>query len=382
VQREVYDADHDAFRETVRELVAREVTPHREEWERAGLVPRTAWKAAGAQGLIGIGAPEDLGGGGTPDFRYRMVVIEELCAADCSGLNAGLSVQDDLVLPYLLDLGTPEQQRAWVPRMCEGTAIGALALTEPEAGSDLQGVRTSARRTATGWVLDGQKTFITNGYQADVLVVLARTDPEAGSRGFSLFLVDATAPGFRRGRKLEKLGLRGSDTAELFLDGVELTDADVLGTVGGGFGHLMERLPRERLSISATSMAAAQAAFDWTRAYVAERRAFGQRIDSFQNTRFVLAETATELDVGWAYLDRSMARYDAGQLTAVDAAKGKWWFSELQQRVVDRCLQLHGGYGYMAEYPIARAYADARIQPIYGGTNEIMKEIIGRDLVR
>ncbi|MEU7816893.1 acyl-CoA dehydrogenase family protein [Pseudonocardia sp. NPDC049154] len=382
MKREVYGSDHDAFRETVRELVAREVAPHRAEWEREGLVPRTAWKAAGAQGLIGIGAPEELGGGGTPDFRYRMVVIEELCGADCSGLNAGLSVQDDLVLPYLLDLGTPEQRRAWVPRMCAGTAIGALVLTEPGAGSDLQGVRTLARRTATGWMLDGQKTFITNGCQADVLVVLARTDPDAGSRGFSLFLIDATAPGFRRGRKLEKLGLRGSDTAELFFDELELTDADVLGTVGGGFGHLMERLPRERLSISATSMAAAQAAFDWTRTYVAERRAFGPRIDTFQNTRFVLAEIATELDVGWAYLDRSVARYDTGELSAVDAAKGKWWFSDLQQRVVDRCLQLHGGYGYMLEYPIARAYADARIQPIYGGTNEIMKEIIGRDLIR
>jgi alkylation response protein AidB-like acyl-CoA dehydrogenase len=383
MQRNLYDADHEQFRSAVREFVAREITPHRERWDRDGLVDRTAWSAAGAQGLLGIPAPVELGGGGVDDYRYRMVLIEELCAADAASFNAGLSVQDDLVLPYLLDLGTQEQKARWLPAMCAGTVIGALAMTEPGAGSDLQAVRTTARSTGDGgWVLDGTKTFITNGILADVTVVFARTDPDAGARGFTLFLVDASTPGFRRGRKLEKLGLRGNDTAELFFDGVVLSKDDVLGTVGGGFGHLMERLPRERLSIAATSLASAQAAFDRTRAYTRERTAFGRSVDEFQNSRFVLAEMATELDVAWSYLDRSIQLLNCGELTAVDAAKAKWWVSDLQQRIVDRCLQLHGGYGYMLEYPIARAYADARIQPIYGGTNEIMKEIIGRDLVR
>ncbi|MGW0177189.1 acyl-CoA dehydrogenase family protein [Rhodococcus sp. NPDC003322] len=382
MKRNLYDTDHQVFRETVQEYVTREVAPHRERWEHAGLVDRSAWSMAGSLGLLGIGAPTAHGGGGVADFRYRMVIIEELCAADSASFNAGLSVQDDLVLPYLIDLGTTDQQSRWISAMCAGTAIGALALTEPGAGSDLQGVRTTARRTAGGWILDGQKTFITNGILADVVVVFARTDSDVGAKGFTLFLVDAKSPGFRRGRKLEKLGLRGNDTAELFFDGIVLTDADVLGTVGGGFGHIMERLPRERLSIAATSLSSAQAVFDWTKAYARDRKAFGQRVDGFQNTRFVLAEIGTELDVAWTYLDRLIVLLNEDTLSAVDAAKAKWWLSDLQQRVVDRCLQLHGGYGYMLEYPVARAYADARIQPIYGGTNEIMKEIIGRELVR
>jgi alkylation response protein AidB-like acyl-CoA dehydrogenase len=382
MKRNLYDVDHELFRATVREFVTREVAPHRERWDEAGLVDRSVWTMAGALGLLGIGAPAEYGGGAVRDYRYRMVVIEELCAADSASFNAGLSVQDDLVLPYLVDLGSPDQKSRWIPALCAGTAIGALALTEPGTGSDLQRVRTTARRTPDGWILEGQKTFITNGILADVVVVFARTDADAGAGGFTLFLVDTTTPGFRRGRKLAKLGLRGNDTAEMFFDDVMLSDADVLGVVGGGFGHLMERLPRERLSIAATSLASAQSAFDWTKAYTRERTAFGQRIDEFQNTRFVLAEIDTELDVAWTYLDRSITLLDAGELTAVDAAKAKWWLSDLQQNVVDRCLQLHGGYGYMLEYPIARAYADARIQPIYGGTNEIMKEIIGRDVVR
>lgn len=382
MERNLYDSDHELFRGTVREFVAREVIPHRERWENEGMVDRTAWTAAGDLGLIGVAAPTEYGGGGVADFRYRMVVIEELCAADSNSFNAGISAQDDLVLPYLMDLGSPEQHARWIPALCSGSAIGALAMTEPDAGSDLRAIRTTAKRTAEGWVLDGQKTFITNGILADVVIVYARTESDDGTQGFTLFLVDATTPGFQRGRKLEKLGLRGNDTAELVFDNIVLTDADVLGTVGGGFGHLMERLPLERLSIAATSLASAQSAFDWTRAYTSERKAFGQRIDGFQNSRFVLAEIATELDVAWAYMDRSITLLNAGELTAVDAAKAKWWISDLQQRVVDRCLQMHGGYGYMLEYPISRAYTNARIQPIFGGTNEIMKEIIGRDLVR
>ncbi|WP_028933429.1 acyl-CoA dehydrogenase family protein [Pseudonocardia spinosispora] len=382
MHRDLYNTDHRAFRDTVREFVAREVTPHRERWDSAGLIDRTVWAAAGTQGLLGLAAPQQYGGGGSDDFRYRMVVIEELLAADAASLNAGLSVQDDLVLPYVVDLGHAAQRQRWLPPLCAGEAIGALALTEPGAGSDLLGIRTQAKPRAGGWVLNGQKTFITNGVLADVVVVFARTDPAAGSRGFTLFLVDATADGFRRGRKLNKIGLRGNDTAELFFDDLELSEGDVLGTVGSGFGHLMERLPRERLSIAATSLASAQVVFDQTLDYVAQRKAFGKRVDSFQNSRFVLAEMATELDIAWTYLDRSIRLLSDHLLSPIDAAKSKWWMSDLQQRVVDRCLQLYGGYGYMLEYPVARAYADARIQRIFGGTNEIMKEIIGRDLVR
>lgn len=380
MQRDGYDGDHELFRQSVREFLAREVVEHRQRWDDEGLIDRGVWRAAGAQGLLGIAAPERLGGGGMPDFRFRLVLMEEFARVGASSFNAGISVQDDLVLPYLQDLGSEAQQQRWLPAMCAGEAIGALALTEPGAGSDLQGIRTTARREADGWVLNGQKTFITNGIHADVVVVFARTESADGADGFSLFLVEGERAGFRRGRKLEKIGLRGNDTAELFFDDVALPAGNLLGVEGKGFAHLMERLPRERLSIAATSMAAAQAAFDWTCTYCFERKAFGRPIGDFQATRFTLAELKTSLDVGWAFLDRAVTQLNDGRLTAVDAAEAKWWLSDLQQRVVDQCVQLHGGYGYMLEYPIARAYLDARIQPIYGGTNEIMKEIIGRSL--
>jgi alkylation response protein AidB-like acyl-CoA dehydrogenase len=370
------------LRASVREFAAREIAPYQEKWIADGLIDRSAWLAAGAQGLLGLAVPATYGGAGEPDYRYRLVIMEELARIGAASFNAGTSVQDDLVVPYLLDLGTPEQKEAWLPRLCAGTAIGALALTEPGTGSDLQAVRTSATRQGDGWLLSGSKTFITNGVLADVVVVFARTDPAAGSRGFSLFLVDRAMPGFDRGRKLEKLGLRANDTAELFFNDVALPATALLGEVGRAFEHIMVRLPRERMSIATTSLAAAQAAFEWTYAYCFERRAFGQPIGDFQHSRFTLAEMSTELDVARAYIDRAVLALNDGTLSAVDAAKAKWWMSDLQQRIVDRCLQLHGGYGYMLEYPIARAFADARIQPIYGGTNEIMKEIIGRDLAK
>lgn len=376
MQRDLYDRDHELFRQSVREFLVREVVDHRQRWDDEGLIDRSAWLAAGKQGLLGIAAPEHLGGGGIPDFRYRVVIMEEFARVGASSLNAGTSVQDDLVLPYLQDLGTETQQQQWIPRLCSGEAIGALALTEPGAGSDLQGISTKARQDGDTWILTGQKTFITNGIHADVVIVFART----GADGFSLFLVESDRPGFRRGRKLDKIGLRGNDTAELFFDDIALPSANLLGVQGKGFAHLMERLPRERMSIAATSLATAQSAFDWTRAYCFERKAFGRPIGDFQATRFTLAELKTSLDVGWALLDKAVTHLNDGRLTAVDAAEAKWWLTDLQQQVVDRCVQLHGGYGYMLEYPIARAYLDARIQPIYGGTNEIMKEIIGRSL--
>ncbi|MBL7496690.1 acyl-CoA dehydrogenase family protein [Frankia sp. CNm7] len=382
MRRELFGPDHEALRQTARTFVEREVIPHQDAWLEKGLVDRSAWLAAGAQGLLGIAAPAEYGGAGEEDYRYRMVLIEELARVGAASFNAGTSAQDDLVVPYLRDLGTPEQKASWLPRLCAGEAIGALAMTEPDAGSDLQGIRTSAVRDGDGWRLSGGKTFITNGILADVVIVFARTDPDAGSRGFSLFLVESAAPGFRHGRKLEKLGLRGNDTAELFFDDIALPATALLGTEGRGLIHLMERLPLERLSIAATSYAFARAAYTWTVDYCFGRRAFGKPIGDFQNTRFTLAELATELDVAEIYLDRAILALGDGSLSAVDAAKAKWWLTDLQNRVVDRCVQLHGGYGFMWEYPITRAYADARIQPIFGGTNEIMKEIIGRDIAR
>jgi len=378
--RDLYDADHEAFRDSVAKFIEKDIAPHRERWDEVGLIDRDAWSAAGEAGFLGIAVPEEFGGGGTEDFRFRTVLMEEFARAGANSFNAGTSVQDDLVIPYLVDLGTPSQKKRWLPRLCDGSAIGALALTEPAAGSDLQGVRTQADRDGTDWILRGSKVFITNGILADVVIVFARTDPQKGSRGFSLFVVPTDTPGFRRGRKLNKLGLRGNDTAELFFDDLRLPAEALLGTEGRGFAHLMERLPRERMSIAATSLTASQAAFAWTTAYCFERKAFNSVVGDFQATRFTLAEISTELDAATALFDRAVLALNAGTLSAVDAAKAKYWISEVHQRVVDRCLQLHGGYGYMLEYPIARAYADARIQPIYGGTNEVMKEIIGREI--
>lgn len=378
LERDIYEPIHDDFRAAVRSFVEQHVTSHVMEWDESGLVDRRTWIAAGEQGLLGIAVPEELGGGGEPDFRFRLVLMEEYSRVGASGFNAGTSVQDDLVIPYLVDLGTPDQQAEWLPKLCAGTAIGALAMTEPDAGSDLRGIRTRAVRDGSDWVLNGSKTFITNGIQADVLVVLARSGGDTGD--FSVFVVPADAPGFRRGRKLDKLGLRGSDTAELFFENLRLPETALLGTNGRGLAHVMERLPVERMSIAGTSYAASAATLEWTRRYCFERRAFGQPIGDFQATRFTLAELTTQVAAGAALLDRSTLQLNAGRLSPADAAAVKYWLSDMQQQVVTRCLQLHGGYGFMREYPVARAFTDARITPIYGGTNEIMKEIVGRQI--
>jgi alkylation response protein AidB-like acyl-CoA dehydrogenase len=380
VRRGLYGPDHEAFRDVVRAYVEREVTPNQARWEARHLVDRQAWLAAGKQGLIGLPIPEEFGGAGTGDYRYRCVVMEELARVCAASLSSGFGLQDDIAVPYLVDLGTPEQKARWLPPMAAGECIGAIAMTEPGAGSDLQGVRTAAVRDGDGWVLDGAKTFITNGIHADLVIVVARTDPDAGARGFSLLVVERGMDGFTRGRKLDKLGLQAQDTAELFFDGVRVPAANLLGHEGGGFIHLMERLPRERLSIAMLALASARAAIGWTVEYTTGRTAFGQPIAAFQNTAFELADVVTEVDVLEAYLDKSVLALNDGSLTAVDAAKAKLHATEVQGRVLDRCLQLFGGYGYMTEYPIARAYADARVQRIYGGTSEIMKTIIARDL--
>jgi long-chain-acyl-CoA dehydrogenase len=384
VHRDLFSPDHTAYRETVREFVTREVAPNLARWDADRLIDRDVWRAAGKQGIIGLGVPEEFGGGGQPDYRYRLVVADELARAGASSLAASFALQDDIIIPYLHDLGTPEQKRRWLPGMAAGELIGAIAMTEPGAGSDLQGVRTTAVRDANGpdgeWVINGQKTFITSGINADFVIVVVRTDPDAGAKGFSLIFVETTTPGFARGRKLEKIGQHAQDTAELFFDDVRVPGANLLGTDGRGFMHLMERLPRERMSIAASALCSAQAVFEETIRHCFDRTAFGQAIGDFQNTRFTLAEIATELDVTRAYLDVAVLALNDDTLSAVDAAKAKWWASELQKRVIDRCLQLHGGYGYMLEYPVARAFIDSRIQTIYGGTTEIMKEIIGRDI--
>jgi alkylation response protein AidB-like acyl-CoA dehydrogenase len=380
VGRDRYTEEQQALRGSVRAFLDKEITPYRELWDEQGQIDRSAWRAAGAAGLLGLGAPESLGGGGQSDFRYRVVVMEEMLRAGAASFNAGTCVQDDLVLPYLLDLGTPEQLQRWVPPLCSGDAIGCLAMTEPGAGSDLRGIRTTARRTSQGWSLTGSKTFITNGVLADVALVFARTVEQGEPTGFSMFVVPTDSAGFRRGRPLKKLGLLANDTGELFLDEVSLPPEALLGVEGRGFVHLMERLPRERMSIAATSLSLAAAALEWTSTYCFQRTAFGKPIGDFQNTRFVLAELETEVDVGTVYLDSAVRRLNDGVLSAVDAAKAKLWLSDLVNRVVDRCVQLHGGYGYMREYLVGQAFTDARVQSIYGGTNEIMKEIIGRDI--
>jgi long-chain-acyl-CoA dehydrogenase len=380
VDRNFYTPDHEAFRAVVRAFVEREVVPSAERWEAERAVDRQAWLAAGKQGLIGMAIPEEFGGGGMPDFRYRCVVMEELARVCATSISLGFGLQDDIAAPYVIDLGTAEQKARWLPAMASGECIAAIAMTEPGAGSDLQGIRATATRDGDAWVLTGAKTFITNGINADLVIVAARTDPSAGARGLSLLVTERGMPGFHRGRKLDKIGMHGQDTAELFFDEVRVPAANLLGREGGGFAHLMERLPRERMSIASLALASARAALEWTVAYTTSRTAFGQPVAAFQNTGFELASMVTEVDVLEAYLDKAVLALNAGTLTAVDAAKAKLQATEVQGRVLDRCLQLFGGYGYMTEYPIARAYADARVQRIYGGTSEIMKTIIAREV--
>jgi long-chain-acyl-CoA dehydrogenase len=381
MDRGLYTEDHETFRDTVRTYVQREVVPNIEKWEDDRLVSRDAWLAAGKQGVIGLSGPEDCGGAGLSDYRYRNVVMEEFARVGANSISSSFSLQDDILIPYVAALATGEQRTRWLVPMCAGELIAAIAMTEPGTGSDLKGIRTSGTKVEGGWRVSGSKTFITSGIQSDIVAVVARTSPEGGSDGFSLLVVETGMEGFSRGRKLRKVGLNGQDTAELFFHDVFVPEQNLLGTEGGGFRQLMHHLPLERLSIAANAIASADAALVWTLDYVQQRRAFGQPIADFQNTRFVLAEVATELDVTRAFVDKAILAYNVGRLTSVDAAKAKVWASEVQNRAVDRLLQLFGGYGYMLEYPIARAFQDARVQRIYGGTSEIMKHIIGRELI-
>ncbi|MQA14498.1 MAG: acyl-CoA dehydrogenase [Pseudonocardiaceae bacterium] len=379
MERTIFDSEHEAFREMVRDFLGREVSPHHAQWERDGIVSRDVWLAGGKAGLLGTDVPETYGGGGVTDFRFNTVMSEEIARAGASGM--GFPVHNDVIAPYLLRLCTAEQRQRWLPGFCSGDLITAIAMTEPGTGSDLQGIRTSAVRDGADWVLNGQKTFISNGILADLVIVVARTDPEAGSQGFSLLVVERDTPGFERGRNLDKLGMHAQDTAELSFTDVRVPSRNVLGELGQGFVYLMQNLPQERMSIAVGSCAGAGAALDMTVDYCKERTAFGRSIAGFQNSRFALAEMATEVAVTRTFVDRCITDLNAGTLSASDAAMAKWWSTEMLKRTVDRCLQLHGGYGYMTEYPIAKAYLDARVQTIFGGTTEIMKEIVGRSLV-
>ncbi|AHC26057.1 MULTISPECIES: acyl-CoA dehydrogenase family protein [Mycobacteriaceae] len=380
MKRSLYEADHEAYRDTVREFLAREVVPHQHDWDEQRWIDRSVFARAAKSGIYALQVPETYGGSGEADYRYRMIVCEEIARINALSFGLTVSLQDDLVLHYLLDLTNDEQKQRWLPGFAAGDLIGALAMTEPSAGSDLRGMRTTARRDGDNWILNGQKTFISSGIMSDVLVVAAKTDPDGGSRAFSLFVVERDTPGFERGRKLDKLGLPAQDTAELYFEDAVVPAANLLGDEGKGLQYLMSHLPRERLGVTAKAMATTRAIFDATVEYCQNRQAFGAPLTDKQHVRFELAEMETEIDLAEAYTDRSVLAYNAGELSAVDAAKGKWYLSELQKRVIDRCLQLHGGYGYMMEYPVARAYLDTRIQTIYGGTTEIMKEIIGRDI--
>ncbi|MGQ0845724.1 MAG: acyl-CoA dehydrogenase family protein [Sporichthyaceae bacterium] len=379
--RPLFGSDHEDFRGAVRTYIERHVSPHAERWDEEGLVPREPWLEAGRQGFLGTTLPEDFGGAGLADYRFRAVMIEELNRAAATCVAAGFATHCDIAVPYVAELANPEQAKRWLPGLASGELIAAIAMTEPGAGSDLQGIRASARRDGSDWVLNGTKTFISNGILGDLVVVVARTDPDAGSRGLSLFVVERDMPGFERGRKLKKMGLHGQDTAELSFDEVRLPADNLLGEPGQAFRYLMERLPLERLTIAYNACAATRSALAWTLDYTRERTAFGQRIADFQNSAFVLAEIATELDVTQAFVDEAVMKLNRGELTAVDAAKAKWWCTEMHKRAVDRCVQLFGGYGYMAEYPIARGWADARVTTIFGGTTEIMKVIVSRDLI-
>ncbi len=377
MRRDLFDEEHELFRETVREFLAREIVPHHEQWEKDGIVPREVWKKAGELGMFGFAVPEEYGGSGITDYRYNVVIVEEIMKAGASGL--GFTLHNDVMAPYFVDMTNDEQKARWLPGYVSGELITAVAMSEPAAGSDLQGIRTTAVRDGDHYVVNGSKTFITNGINSDLVVTVTKTDPSQGARGTTLLVIERGMEGFTRGRNLDKIGMKAQDTAELFFDNVRVPVANRLGDADGrGFYQLMANLPQERLSIAVAAVAAAETILEQTIEYCRNRQAFGRNIGQFQNTRFVLAELSTEVEIARHFVDKCVTALNAKELSPVDAAKAKWWTTDLQNKVADRCLQLHGGYGYMMEYPVAKAFLDSRVQSIYGGTNEIMKEIIGR----
>jgi alkylation response protein AidB-like acyl-CoA dehydrogenase len=383
MRRNLFDDVHEDFRASFRTFLTREVIGEDGRygaWEREGIVPREVYELAGRGGFLAMAVPERYGGAGAEDFRFNLVIGEECQRAGVGGFGLGITLHNDICLPYFLTYCNEQQLERWLPGIVSGELITAIAMTEPGIGSDLASMSTRAKREDGHYVVDGSKTFITNGINADLVITAVKTDPSERHRGISLLVLERGMDGFERGRNLEKIGQHSQDTAELSFAGVHVPVENLLGEEGEGFRYLVSNLPQERLSIAASAVAAAEAALDWTLDYVRERQAFGQSIGSFQATRFTLAEVRGEVDVARAYIDRCAQALDAGELTPEDAATAKWWCTDLQGRAIDRCLQLFGGYGYMSEYPIARAYADARVTRIYGGANEIMKEIVGRSL--
>ncbi|MGW6377371.1 acyl-CoA dehydrogenase family protein [Rhodococcus sp. NPDC055112] len=378
MERTLFEPEHILFRESYQKFLEQEVAPNHDKWEEQNIVDREVWKKAGEQGFLGMDVPEEYGGGGVEDFRYNAIITEETTRGGFSGV--GFMLHNDVVAPYLLKLTNEEQKKRWLPGFCSGEIITAIAMTEPGTGSDLQNIKTRAVRDGDHWVLNGSKTFITNGINADLVVVVACTDPDKGAQGFSLLVVERGMEGFERGRNLDKIGLKAQDTAELSFTDVRVPAANLLGEEGMGFIYLMQNLPQERMSIAVVAAAAMESCLEMTMQYVRDRKAFGKPIGSFQNTRFVLAELATETTAVRILVDKFIEQLNEGKLTVQEAAMAKWWTTEAQVKLIDRCLQLHGGYGYMREYPIAKAYMDSRVQTIYGGTTEIMKEIIGRGL--
>jgi len=383
MKRTLFEDSHEDFRASFRTFLQREVLGDEGrygEWERDGIVPREVFALAGQGGFLGMAVPEAYGGAGAEDFRFNVVIGEETQRAGVGSFGLGITLHNDICLPYFLRYCTEPQRERWLDGIGSGALITALAMTEPGIGSDLAAMSTSARREGDHYVVNGTKTFITNGINADLVILAVKTDPSERHRGISLLVVERGMEGFERGRRLEKIGQHAQDTAELSFSDVRVPAENLLGQEGEGVRYLVSNLPQERLSIAASAVAAAEAAIGWTLEYVRERQAFGQPIGSFQASRFTLAELHGEAQVARVFVDRCAQALNAGELTAEDAATAKWWCTDLQGRVVDRCLQLHGGYGYMLEYPIARAYADARVTRIYGGANEIMKEIVGRSL--
>ena len=379
MKREIYDEDHEAFRSSVREFLERSVIPNVEQHAIDKAIPREFWLEAGKQGFLGLEIPEEYGGAGAGDYRFNAVMAEELSKVNAA-LGSCWGIHADITAPYIVAMGTEEQKQRWLPGVASGEILLAIGMTEPSGGSDLAALKTSAVKDGDDWVINGSKTFITNGYSADLVITAVRTDPEKGARGISLFAIPSDAPGFSRGRKLDKVGQDESDTAELFFEDVRLSEEHVLGELGGGFIAMMQKLPQERLGCAISNVAHAKQILIETLQYTKDRKAFGAPIGTFQHNKFLLAELFTAIEVAEAYIDTCVIAHDKGELTPVDAAKAKWWSSQVQNDVLDHCVQLHGGYGFMNEYRVARAWRDARVSKIWAGSNEIMKELIGRDL--
>ena len=380
MERTIFESEHHLFRESFRQFVDKEIVPNNQNWEEKGVIDRSLFEIAGSNGFLGIDIPQEFGGGGIADYRFNQIMQEEFDMAGVAAAASGLGLHNDICIPYFLEFCSDEQRERWLPGLVSGQYITAIAMSEPGTGSDLAAISTTATKDGDSFVLNGAKTFISNGIISDLVIVAAKTNPEAGHRGVSLLVVERGMEGFERGRNLDKVGRHSQDTAELFFTDVRVPAENLLGEENKGFYYMMFNLPQERLNIAISAVAGTQYAFDLTLEYVKERQAFGQPIGSFQNTRFKMAEIATELELTWAFIDKCVLAHNLKNLTADEAAMAKWWATELQKRAIDQCLQFFGGYGYMDEYPISRLWRDGRVQSIYGGTTEIMKEIVGRGL--